>query len=130
MRLVYFAVYEGKLERVGPKPKTELEAVDQCIIKFAILENESAYGNIVANGGIDTCSLCILHRGVCSQCVIGRNNKNFGGDDTEPYMGCTGTPYFDYHEAYERGFTDDAQNAARAEIVMLKRLRKKLEAES
>ena len=130
MKPVYFVIKDGVLTRVGPKPSSEIEAVDQSIIKYLILEAEAKAGNSVKDGGIDTCGLCLYFKGICTKCTIGSNNREFDADGaTIEYTGCQWTPYQDYYKAYEKGYVDDAELAATAELRLLRRLRRKLESE-
>ena len=129
MKPVYFVIKDGVLTRVGPKPSSEIEAVDQSIIKYLILEAEAKAGNAVKDGGIDTCGLCLYFKGICAKCTISSNNKEFDASITMKFMGCRDTPYYDYCRAFERGYEDDAELAATAELRLLRRLRRELESE-
>jgi hypothetical protein len=130
MKPVYFVIKDGLLIRVGPKPSSEIEAIDQSIIKYLILEAEAKAGNAVKDGGVGTCGLCLYFKGICAKCTIGSNNREFDASDTTmKYMGCQWTPYQDYYKAYEEGYVDDSELAATAELRLLRRLRRKLESE-
>lgn len=130
MKPVYFVISAGVLRRVGPKPSSEIEAIDQSITKYLILEAEAKAGNAIKDGGAGTCGLCLYFKGICAKCTIGSNNKEFDASDTTmKYTGCQWTPYQDYYKAYERCLADDAELAATAELRLLRQLRRKLESE-
>jgi len=114
MKPTYFYISNDELVRVGPKPKSVIEAIEQAIVKWSILKDRSSEGELVHDGGVDTCCLCIMFRNrACRGCPIGS-------------PGCDGTPYYDYRVAIRHCDAGLASLAAIAEIRFLNRLLKKV----
>jgi hypothetical protein len=96
----------------------ESQAFEVSIAKWELLHTLCKTGELVDDGGIQTCGLCSLyyygHTDECDDCPI----TNVG------HRGCVGTPSKDYVKAIENGDSKLAIRAALEEILFLKSLRK------
>ena len=76
---------------------TENQAFEVSIAKWELLYHLCSQGKLVADGGIQTCGLCLLyfygHTDECDDCPITRAG----------HRGCAATPYMDYLQAVEMG---------------------------
>jgi len=86
-----------------------------AILKWKTLWQACQKGQLVADGGVNTCGLCALyfygHSDECEECPI----KEAG------YPGCHGTPYDAYRWAVENNDLEVATHAARRQLVFLRR---------
>ena len=93
---------------------TESQAFEVSIAKWELLYHLCRYGKLVADGGIQTCGLCILYfygyTDECEDCPI----------TSAGHRGCALTPYKNYVRAVENGNLDLAIQAAVEEIRFLK----------
>jgi hypothetical protein len=93
---------------------SELQAWDWSLLKWKLLHHHCAEGNLVHDGGRQTCGLCSLfffgHSDECEDCPI----------KIEGHPGCQGTPYRDYLSAVEKGDLALAKLAARQEVEFLR----------
>jgi hypothetical protein len=97
---------------------TESQAFEVSITKWELLHNLYKTGELVDDGGIQTCGLWGLyfygHTQEFEDCPI----------TSAGHRGCVGTPYKDYMKAVENSDTELAIRAALEEILFLKSLRK------
>jgi len=93
---------------------TESQAFDVSIAKWELLYHLCSHGKLVADGGIQTCGLCVLYfygyTDECEDCPITSAGRR----------SCAGTPYTDYVRAIEMGNFELAIMATVEEIRFLK----------
>ena len=110
---------EARLVYTGEKPTTIKGAWKITEMKWFILSVVTVPGDFILDqGDSQTCGLCMLFSNGCSGCPI----------SSDGHPGCVGdTPYRDYLETTT---LKEAQQAARAELKYLRRLKKKLKKQS
>ena len=101
------------LEYSGEKILNDTQAWQVAHTKWETIRETSIRGNLIADGGVNTCGLCTLyfygHSEECELCPI-----------TEAgYPGCSNTPYEEYQLAVKTGDLAAALLAAEREIKFL-----------
>lgn len=105
-----------RLEITGSRTRSEMNAWEISIKKWNLLHQLCCEGQLIEDGGVQTCGLCSLyfygHEDECEDCPI----RKVG------HPGCMNTPQKDYESAVKNGDLEGAKNAAAREVFFLKEL--------
>lgn len=101
------------LEYTGEKILNSTQAWQVTLAKWETIREACDHGNLISDGGVNTCGLCALyyygHSTECEACPI-----------TEAgYPGCISTPYEKYRVAVKTGDLAAATSATEREITFV-----------
>lgn len=101
------------LEYTGEKILNDTQAWQVTYSKWETIRKASDNGNLIADGGVNTCGLCALYfYGHSEECEL--NPITEAG-----FPGCSNTPYEEYQSAVKSGDLAAALHAVEREIAFL-----------